>query len=288
MSSKYLIVGGLAVASGCVQVEKLDDAGQSVPTEVQRVFDDRCATSGCHDSGSRQAGLSLAASDAAGIIGRPSSQNSAFALVELGSVEESYLAAKLLPTPPTEIDLVGDIMPPGADLSNNELATDVAIILGWIAGADLPGGEGGSVGDDDDDDGLQACGIQAAMPGATSPIDAGMEVGQIPLTIGTVLANNCGCHYVSETQGNLSGWKYNGATAMATLENFQVTYPGVDGRFQGLAVHEVVLQRVAGMSGGMPPALCVVEGGNPILSSDLETLSAWLTAGAPDAPTWGM
>ena len=94
MSTKHLIVGSLTVASlvaasGCVQVEKLDDAGDSVPTEVQRVFDERCATSGCHDSGTRQAGLSLAASDAAGIIGRPSTQNSAYALVELGSVEES-------------------------------------------------------------------------------------------------------------------------------------------------------------------------------------------------------
>lgn len=286
MSSKYLIVGGLAVASGCVQVEKLDDDGQSVPTEVQRVFDDRCATSGCHDSGSRQAGLSLAASDAAGIIGRPSSQNSAFALVELGSVETSYLAAKILPTPPAEIDLVGDIMPPGADLSNNELATDVAIILGWIAGADLPGGEGGSVGDDDDDDGLQACGIVDASPGATSPIDAGVEAGQIPVSIGTVLAGNCGCHYVSQTQGALSGWVYS-SLPMATRDDFLATYPGANPDYAGLQTREAVLDRV-GADRNMPPAICVVEGGSNILSSDFEALVTWLQAGAPDAPTWGM
>lgn len=285
MSTKYLIVAGLAVASGCVQVEKLDDAGQSVPTEVQRVFDERCAIGSCHDSSTRQAGLSLAASDAAGIIGQPSSQNSSFALVELGSVETSYLAAKILPSPPPEIDLVGDIMPPGADLSNNELATDVAIILGWIAGADLPGGEGGSVGDDDDDDGLQACGIVDVNPGATSPIDAGVEAGQIPISIGTVLAGNCGCHYVTNGTGPLAGQVYT-TLPMATLDDFQATYPGANPAYSGLRTREAALDRVG--KGTMPPLNCVVEGGNNILSSDFDALVAWLQAGAPDAPTWGM
>ena len=53
------------------------------------------------------------------------------------------------------------------------IATDMAIIVGWIAGAELPGGDDAT--DDgiaDGNDGLQACGIQDAMPGAASPIDA--------------------------------------------------------------------------------------------------------------------
>ena len=286
MSTKHWIFGGLVVASGCVQVEKLDEAGQAVPTEVQRVFDTRCATGGCHDSSTRQAGLSLEASDAAGIIGQPSSQNGSFSLVELGSVETSYLAAKILPTPPTGVDLVGDIMPPGADLSNNELATDVAIILGWIAGAELPGGEGGSLGDDDDDDGLQACGIIDVNPGATSPIDAGVEVGQIPMSIATVLANNCGCHYVTDGVGALAGQVYTGLP-IATLDDFLATYPGANPDYAGLQTREAVLDRV-GADRNMPPLNCIVEGGSNILSSDFDALVAWLQAGSPDAPTWGM
>ena len=239
------LIGGLTTAvTGCVQVEKLDDAGDSVPTEVQRVFDERCAIAPCHDAGSRAGNLSLSAADAAGIIGRPSGQNSALSLVEPGSVEESYLAAKVLPTPPEGVDVIGDIMPPGANLSDNALATDMAIIVGWIAGAELPGGDDGSDGIADGGDGLQACGIQDAMPGATSPLDAGLEPGQIPPSVGTVLADNCGCHYVSETSGALSGWAYT-TLPMATVDDFQATYPGANPDYAGLRTHEAILDRVA-------------------------------------------
>jgi len=284
-TTHFLVVTATVSLTSCVQVEKLDAEGESVPTEVQRVFDARCATSGCHDAGTRQAGLSLSASDAAGIIGQPSSQNSAFALVEPGSVDLSYLAAKILPTPPTGIDLVGDVMPPGADLSDNELATDMAIVLGWIAGADLPGGEEGD-DDDDDDDGLQACGILDVNPGASSPIDAGMEVGQIPVSIGTVLSNNCGCHYVSQGVGTLAGQVYT-SLPMNTLDDFLATYPGANPDYAGLQTREAVLDRV-GADRNMPPLNCVVPGGSNILSSDFDALVAWLQAGSPDAPTWGM
>lgn len=126
-------------ASGCAdQFEIIDEpsASDAVPPAVQDAFDRSCAYGGCHDAGTAAGALSLTAQDAPSIIDAPSLQ-SELPLVELGSVEGSYLAIKMFASGalPPDTSRVGARMPP--DPSDEELV-DVALIMGWIAGAELP------------------------------------------------------------------------------------------------------------------------------------------------------
>jgi len=184
------------LAAGCTQVEKLEDDGGSgnagIPTEVQRAFDESCAISSCHDSAARQGGLDLSATAAPGIIGGQSSQSD-LPLVELGNVQGSYLAVKMLPNPPAGSQMpIG--VPPGVDNPTN-----IAIILGWIAGAPLPGGGGGEGGSTTEapvdtttdapaestgEPEVKLCGLEDVAPGEPNPFDIGMNAGQIPPDVG--------------------------------------------------------------------------------------------------------
>lgn len=127
------------LASGCAEQFEIIDEPQSsdaIPPAVQDAFDRACATSGCHDAAVAAGGLSLAGQDAAAIIDAPSLQ-SELPLVEFGSVERSYLAIKMLADDalPPDSSRVGTRMPP--DPTDEELL-DMALIIGWIAGAELP------------------------------------------------------------------------------------------------------------------------------------------------------
>lgn len=140
-----VLLGGPAF--GCDQVERIEQDGDggnqnAAPRAVQAIFDQKCATAGCHDATTAQAGLSLA--PGAEIVGKPSSQ-SPLPLVELGNPNGSYLVVKILPTPPEGTERAMALMPIGAPLTGEELA----LIMGWIAGAPLEGGgTGGSTGGD--------------------------------------------------------------------------------------------------------------------------------------------
>lgn len=278
---------------GCTQVEKLDDDGGNdvgIPTEVQRAFDESCAIPGCHDSASRQGGLDLSPTGSPGIIGGTSSQ-STLPLVELGNVQGSYLALKLLPNPPS-----GTPMPPVA-VPGVDNETNVAIILGWIAGAQLPGGgEGGSttsepVESTTDDPPAEdsttgssdamLCGLADVAPEAPNPFDIGMAAGQIPPDAGAALANNCGCHEVDPEQLIMGAFPYGGMVHFSTIAELQSDY-------MGTPVHEIVLERVQSEQPNRmpPPYYCDLGDGSVITEADRQLLIDWLTAGAPDAATW--
>ena len=102
-----------------------------VPLWVQDAFDRSCATDGCHSSAAPALGLSLAAGDSDLIIGGASA-GSELPLVELGNVEGSYMALKMLPAEllPEDTPALTQMPPAPTDDSDE----DVATILGWIAG----------------------------------------------------------------------------------------------------------------------------------------------------------
>lgn len=280
----------LLCAPGCVQVEKVtgDNASTSdtVPDEVQRVFDDRCAVSGCHD-GTTSPDLRAAASN--GIIDG-SSDTSPLSMVELGNVSGSYLAVKMLAAPPPGVERVGGRMPQGGDFSDEALLVDMSIVIGWIAGAELGGGDDGGnddVADDGMDDGsnAQGCSIFEVAPGVGSPVQAGTDANTLPTEIGTVLDLNCGCHYATDLVNNAPA--YTGPVNFRTHGEFQATYAGSTPAYAGLRTYDAVLDRVADESNPMPPTYyCMLEGGGVITDADRTLLIDWLVAGAPDAPTW--
>ncbi|TPV96439.1 MAG: hypothetical protein B7733_04730 [Myxococcales bacterium FL481] len=128
------------MAAGC-GVERIgpDDVGTGtgdgpvaeVPVWVQTAFDRSCATPGCHVPGG--SAVSLAPGDSAAAIGGSATQSD-LPLIELGNVEGSYLALKMLPEEllPAGVSRAGSQMPIATSSEGDE---DVDIILGWIASA---------------------------------------------------------------------------------------------------------------------------------------------------------
>jgi hypothetical protein len=284
------VLGSLA-AGGCTQLEKIDDDGGSggagIPDVVQRAFDESCSFAGCHDSAARAGGLDLSAAAAPGIIGGMSTQSD-LPLVEIGNVQGSYLALKLLSNPP-----VGLQMPPGVTPGANS-----AIILGWIAGAPLPSGGGGGGGNTTDaggestdeagqstgDPGVRLCGIENVAPSAPNPFDIGPNAGQIPPDVGEALVSNCGCHEVDPTDVVAAGaFPYAGAVHFSTLAEVRAEY--LDPPRTGV---EILLERMQSTEGNRmpPPYYCDLGDGSVITEADRQLLVDWLTAGAPDTPSW--
>ncbi|MCX4242144.1 hypothetical protein [Paraliomyxa miuraensis] len=269
--------------SACTQVEKIDDGGSGaqIPDEVQRAFDDSCATAGCHSGGSPAQGLDLSAGASAAIIGGQATQAS-MPLVELGNVEGSYLAIKILEEMPPAGTRMPPTRPPGPD---------EAIIVGWIAGVSLPGG--GDAGSDgstttaDTGDGsgssgssMQLCGLADVAPAAANPFDIGTGAGQIPEDVGAVLTNNCGCHEVDATEVTGTVFAYTGMVHFSTATEAQSDY-------MGTPTYDVMLARVDNEANPMPPSyFCDVGDGSVITDADKQLLVDWLMAGAPDATMW--
>lgn len=288
-------LGTLGTLGACTQLEPIDDGGAGaarIPDEVQRAFDDSCATAGCHDAASRQGGLDLSATAAPTIIGGASTQ-SELPLVELGNVEGSYLALKLLPEPPA-----GVRMPVGGDVEG----IDNAIILGWIAGATLPGGgvEGTTGGagettestatatrgeDESTGSSMQLCGLDDVAPGVQSPFDIGTAAGQIPPDVGEALSNNCGCHEVDPTDLVMGAFPYTGMLHFSTIAEVQGEYPVGD---MTRPVIDALLERLHSDAPNPmpPPYYCDLGDGTVITDDDRQLLVDWLMAGAPDAPSW--
>lgn len=285
-----IMIAALVGVTGCVQLERVGGDGGSagIPDEVQRVFDERCNQGGCHGNGTAQQGLSLDAADAAGIIGGQAVQV-AMPLVELGSVENSYLAQKMLASPTTTIS--GTRMPQLADFADPAVLTDNAIVIGWIAGADLPGGgggggSGGSAGDTAGSSGgsmLGPCGLDEVDPGASNPIVSGNGADQIPTEIGTILTDNCGCHLSTKT--SLPGYLAYPTSLpfkITTIAEWRAEY------MAGVTNIDKAKDRVVSTAlSPMPqPAYCDVGGGEPMPPADRQTLLDWLDAGAPDGANW--
>lgn len=273
-------------AAACNDLEKIDEgtsSGDAIPEAVQLAFDETCALSSCHDSAAA-GGLDLSAAASPSIIGGPST--SPLPMVDPGNVDGSYLAVKMLESPPDGVTRTGARMPIGGDFDDpNNL-----VILGWIATLDpSAGADGGTTTGETSDDSsggttgemLQACGLDDIAPGATSPFDIGMDAGQIPPDVGAVLDRNCAaCHGAdtAELVGDPAPPAYTGMLSFLTLTE-------IEGTYNDLPITEVLLGRVE--AGTMPPTyFCNLGGGEVITAEDQQLLVDWLNAGAPDAPTW--
>ncbi|MBK7829900.1 hypothetical protein [Nannocystis sp.] len=138
---------------GCNQLEAIDESasggGGDLPPEVVAAFERSCGNSpGCHAAGGQSPTLDATVSSA--IIGG-SSNGSAIPLVTLGDTANSYIAIKMLPDNVIAgfgQTRTGGRMPLGFDPATGspETLADTQTILAWIAGADFPGGGGGTGG----------------------------------------------------------------------------------------------------------------------------------------------
>jgi hypothetical protein len=133
------------------------------------------------------------------------------------------------------------------------------------------------------------CSLEAvhAGDGATMTIDAGDGPGQIPTVIGEVLLRNCGCHYTDDVvPGMYVDYKSN-AAPMNTHADFHALFGGTfPQNYENMATYLATEQRVVHSNPlPMPPFGCGIEDGEPgqrISVEDLELLTQWLAAAAPD------
>lgn len=290
----------VSLAAGCEQVKRVEDGnnGGAVPTAVQEAFDRQCNDTSCHGP-SPQLGLSLVAGDSASILEKNGVGNPELPLVDIGNVPGSYLAIKMLPD--SELMDLGitrvGLRMPNVPLTP-EIQSDVALILGWIAGAELPGGgdggTGGTTAGDTAGDTAGTtgevdlhCGIDDLNPGSTNPIVAGDGAMQIPTEIGDVLATNCGCHYVDMLDRAVADYLQGTAAQPMLIETWaqwQGMYPTVPPKSP---IDESLARLDPASTLPMPPATaCDVGTGLNITAEDKALLVDWLMQGAPDGASW--
>ncbi len=273
--------------TGCVQIEAVGPGGSAdaeVPGRVQQVFDTHCATSGCHDATTRAGGLSLNSADSGALLsGAPSNQEPSLALVRRGSVQDSYLAIKVLAEPPAGRQRQGARMPLG-DSADPE---DIALLLGWVAGADLTDAQGGSgqaeqPADTDGEEGVMdggSCSVEALAASGVAPIDAGLTAEQIPEIIGEVVAGNCGCHLAEMLVSEAEAYRLSLPFDLTTLQGWRAT---VQGREAASVVHTRVVEQQT-----MPPAYACDDGsGATMTPADRDLLADWIADGLPGGDAW--
>ncbi len=153
--AKGLAVGVFATL-GCGGLEELDtDAAATIPSPVQRAFEESCGTAGCHDAKSVAGGLSLAEGDSAAILDMVAE---GYPMVERGNVQGSYLARKMLDSEGIE----GDVMPARAPMPEDDV--NLALILGWIAGAEVGGDSEDDTGSESGDGAQGDCFAPTPLP----------------------------------------------------------------------------------------------------------------------------
>lgn len=150
-----MVASALALASvaGC-GVDVLDEVGGGgggdVPERIAVAFEESCAIPGCHEGAMPASQLSLERSALPGLLDQMSAQESGSPLVEIGNVPGSVLAKKMMDEETRSlygVTIVGSQMPlGGGDASDAE---NVALIIGWIAGATFPDGSAADFGDTD-------------------------------------------------------------------------------------------------------------------------------------------
>jgi hypothetical protein len=258
------------VISGCGGLTPIEDdggEGGAVPPAVRAAFAGSCATPGCHDSGSRAGGLSLADADLGGLVGAPSA-GSSLPLVEIGDVLGSYLAVKMLPDDVLAAQGVmraGNRMPIGGEATNPNNAT----ILAWIAGAEFPGGDSTTTTGDTTTD---------ATTDATTDGGSGFDAEVWP-----ILSMKCSCHLADPNDGLNGELSFPMATAYADLVGapsidvpaMNLVEPGDPSQsYLFLKLEDTHL--AAGGSGVKMPI------GAPLSDGEIATIEAWIVAGAPE------
>jgi hypothetical protein len=266
-----ILLAGLAPLFGC-GLEEVAEGGETdeIPPAVQAALDESCATSSsCHGAGSNLPVFSAPESSSiltSGGAGGP--------LVTIGDLENSYIAQKILDESPVS----GVQMPPSQQSPNDSV--NLAIIIGWIAGVPVEGGETGGDGDGDGDmtgdgdgdgDGDTMCFIELPLPAAPS----------FATDIWPILQNRCGtmgCHAnlsnplmpdEATAYTNLIGMPAN--TAMAN-------YVEPDDPDTSYLWHKVAGTQltVPGGAGSTMPF------GGELCSLELQAIYAWILTGAAE------
>jgi hypothetical protein len=292
---RMLAIAALAL-SGCPQIERIDDVnnGGSIPTAVQAAFDRQCNDAACHGT-SPALGLSLEAANSASILEKNGVSNPDLPYVDFGNIPGSFMAHKLLP----DSELMNlDITRVGARMPNiaitPEIQEDVALILGWIAGAELPGGGEGGTGDTETGETggttgeVEAlCGIEDLHPGSTNPIVAGDGAMQIPTEIGDVLATNCGCHYIDMVNRPVADYLQGTAGQPMLISTWAEWHDMYMTNVLKSPIEESLARLDAASTLPMPPpSACDVGTGLNIAADDKALLVDWLMQGAPDGASW--
>lgn len=244
-----------STALGC-GVEVLDDQGTGqVPFAVEAAFARSCVASGCHGSAQPAAGLSLSGAGLQGLVGAASSQRPELPLVTVGDVPGSYMAIKLLPEEALAAYGVsraaGTSRMPLSGLTDEALE-DVSLVLGWIAGAELPAPSG----------------------------DGGLPTGEsFQEDIFPIFQVRCGCHQISGGEGGL---EYNASTAYgaivdqpASIAGLTYVVPSDPDASYLLAKVEGTHLSMGGDGDSMPPDPLA-----PLDGEDIELIRTWISLGA--------
>jgi hypothetical protein len=139
---------------------------------------------------------------------------------------------------------------------------------------------------------IQLCGIEDLKPGAPTPVVKGTGAMVIPTDIGTILENNCGCHYADMLDPSVMVADYNYpeevAVKLSTWQEWQAEHAPMM-----KPTRDYVLERISVPSVGaaMPPPQvmgygCNLGGGEAMADADRQTLIDWIMAGTPDGASW--
>lgn len=302
---RHTPIVALLLGTACAPDEPAPPA--EIPEAVQRAFETSCIAQGCHDAASSAAGLSLEAADSPAIVGGASSQ-SPLPLVTVGELERSYMAVKLLPDAqlPAGTERFEDRMP--QDGLTPDDVEPVNTILAWIAGFG-PTGPGGSstaetgatdettaasgdaastgtTGDATTDPdpttnsggtpGSPACSVEEVTEGeVVDPLDKGDAAGQIPLPVGVVLEERCGCHTLADRTLNTKFPALLAPAGTLWLDHDDLSSP-FGGSTLGAAMQSEIFTVMS-----MPPGSCP-----SIPADDLGLLQKWFDDGLPDGATF--
>ncbi len=150
------------------------------------------------------------------------------------------------------------------------------------SGSTDPGTEDSSTGEAP----IQFCGLEDLKPGAPNPVVSGTAPMQIPPDIGTILVDNCGCHYADMLDVGPPVADYSALLPLRieTWEQWQGEY----GILTVKPTLDSCLARVrdAPLGTTMPHRSCHVGDGELMDPAQRQILIAWMEAGAPDGATW--
>ncbi len=261
-----LMALALVPALGC-GLEEITDGGtaDAIPADVQAALDETCATAGCHANGGALVNLGPGAS--AAILDTMASTGDPF--VTIGDVEASYLARKMLGT-----DISGSKMPLSTQSPND--AVNVAIILGWIAGAEFSdGGDSGDTTDDTTDDTGDT-----TDTGMDPTCYADLPVPALPsfeTDVWPTLEARCtaGCHMNMGLVPHMPDAMGAFDNLVGVMSSTGMNYVSADSPDDSYMWHKLSAthMQVGGTGGPMPQvgAMCTIE---------MQTIYAWILAGA--------
>ena len=137
----------------------------------------------------------------------------------------------------------------------------------------------------------KSCALAVIDPNAdpAAVIDAGDGAGQLPTLVGEALLRNCGCHYTDDVPIGLYVDYTSNKQPLATHADFHANFMGTfPVGFEEQPAYLAVEQRVVFHDPlPMPPFGCGVEGEPGLITAaDLQLLTDWLGAAAPDGASF--